>query len=43
MKAVLMGLGLMVFVSVVAWAVLGTQVTTSGEAFVSNNSSVRLD
>ena len=43
MKAVLYGLGLMVITSVVAWAVTDTQATSSGEAFVSEHNSVRLD
>lgn len=43
MKSVLMGIGLMVFVSVIAWIVTGTQETTTGEAYVSSNNSVRLD
>lgn len=43
MKSVLLGICLMVVVSVGAWAVMGTQATTSGEAFVSKNNSVRLD
>lgn len=43
MKSVLLGIGLMVVVSVIAWGVLGTQRQSSGDAFVSNNHSVRLD
>ena len=42
MKSVLMGIGLMIVVSGVAWVVTGTQETSSGEAFVSSNNSVRL-
>tara|TARA_R110002126_G_scaffold291729_1_gene456073 strand:- start:56722 stop:56856 length:135 start_codon:yes stop_codon:yes gene_type:complete len=43
MKSVLLGIGLMVVVSVIAWGVLGTQRQSSGDAFVSSNHSVRLD
>jgi len=43
MKSVLFGLAAMVVISVVAWAVMGTQATTSGEQFTSENNSVRLD
>ncbi len=32
----------MVAVSAIAWVVTGTQETSSGEAFVSSNNSVRL-
>lgn len=43
MKSVLLGIGLMLVVSVIAWGVLGTQRQSSGDAFVSSNHSVRLD
>ncbi|MDF1776847.1 MAG: hypothetical protein P1V13_12500 [Rhizobiaceae bacterium] len=43
MKSVLLGVGLMVVVSVIAWGILGTQRQSSGDAFVSSNHSVRLD
>ncbi len=43
MKSVLLGLSLMAIVSTIAWAIVGTQTQTSGEAFVSQNNSVRLD
>ncbi len=33
----------MVIVSALAWGVMRSQETTSGEAFVSSNDSVRLD
>ncbi|MEP1209922.1 MAG: hypothetical protein ABJM29_21550 [Rhizobiaceae bacterium] len=42
MKSVLMGIGLMIVVSGIAWFVTGTQEISSGEAFVSSNNSVRL-
>ena len=43
MKSVLLGLCLMAIVSTLAWVIVGTQVKSSGEAFVSQNNSVRLD
>lgn len=43
MKSVIYGLAGMFIISAVAWAVMGTQAETSGEAFVSQNNSVRLD
>lgn len=43
MKAVFLGIALMVVVSGIAWIVMESQATTSGEAFVSSNNSVRLD
>jgi len=43
MKSVLLGIGLMVVVSVIAWGILGTQKESTGQAFVSSNHSVRLD
>ncbi len=43
MKSVLTGICLMVIVSGLAWIVMGSQATTSSEAFVSSNNSVRLD
>lgn len=42
MKSVLMGIGLMIVVSGIAWIVTGTLETSTGEAFVSSNNSVRL-
>lgn len=42
MKSVLMGIGLMIVVSGVAWIVTDTQKVSSGEAYVSSNNSVRL-
>ena len=42
MKSVLTGIGLMAIISVIAWGVLGTQSQSSGDAFVSENNSVRL-
>jgi len=43
MKSVLSGIALMILVSGVAWSVMQSQKTSSGEAFVSENNSVRLD
>ena len=43
MKSVLTGVCLTVLVSGVAWLVLESQMTTSGEAQVSSKNSVRLD
>lgn len=43
MKSVLLGIGLMIVVSAGAWLVMDNQATSSGEAFVSANNSVRLD
>lgn len=43
MKAIVLGIGLMIVASVVAWAVLGTQEQDAGQALLSQNNSVRLD
>lgn len=43
MKSVLHGIGAMFIISFIAWAATGTFATTSGEQFVSQNNSVRLD
>ena len=43
MKSVLYGLAAMVVISLIAWAVLDSQSSTSAENFVSQNDSVRLD
>lgn len=43
MKSVILGIAAMVIISAVSWIVMGTQSTSSGEAFVSQNNSVRLD
>jgi len=43
MKAVVLGIAAMIAISVVAWAVLGTQVTATDEAYTSPNNTVRLD
>lgn len=43
MKSFLLGVCLMVGISIAAWGVLGTQATSSGDAFVSPNATVRLD
>jgi len=42
MKSVILGIAAMVIISAVSWVVFGTQATSSGDAFVSQN-SVRLD
>jgi len=42
MKSVLFGIAAMVIISAIAWVVTGTQTTSSGDAYVSQN-SVRLD
>lgn len=43
MKAVILGIAAMLVISFASWVVMGTQETSSGEAFVSQNNSVRLD
>ena len=43
MKSILIGIGAMIVVGVLAWAVLGTQTKTSSEEFTSSNNSVRLN
>jgi len=43
MKSVILGIAAMIIISAISWVVMGTQSTTSGEAFVSQNDSVRLD
>ncbi len=43
MKSVLLGIGLMILVSIVAWLVLGADQETSAQANVSPNNTVRLD
>lgn len=43
MKSVLLGIALMIAVSVVAWAVMGTLDHSSQSVFSSPNNSVRLD
>ena len=43
MKSVVLGIAAMLIISAASWLVMGTQTTTSGDAFVSQNNSVRLD
>ncbi|MEM8651432.1 MAG: hypothetical protein AAGF54_12940 [Pseudomonadota bacterium] len=43
MKSVWTGIGAMIVISVIAWAVTGTQNESASERFVSENNSVRLD
>ncbi len=43
MKSIVLGLGLMVLVSGIAAIVMGSQETSSDNAFVSTNNTVRLD
>lgn len=43
MKSIVLGIGLMIAASIIAWAVLGTQQQDTGQALVSDNNSVRLD
>ena len=43
MKSVVVGIAAMIIISLGAWIVLGSFSQTSGDAFVSENNSVRLD